>query len=76
MFGLYVYEKIHFLLSMLFERTSYNDSQQNIVKYLKNATLDLMQFLPEDQIIPVIDIKMNKPDKLACVRDKNQNVLA
>ena len=34
------------------------------------------QFLPEDQIIPIIDNEMDKSDQLACIRYKNQNVLA
>ena len=34
------------------------------------------QFLSEDQIIPVIDNEMDKSNKLACIRYKNQNVLA
>ena len=43
---------------------------------LKNATLDLMPISSKDQIIPVIDNEMDKPDQLACIRYKNQNVLA
>ena len=34
------------------------------------------QFFSEDQIIPVCDIAMDKSDQLACIRHKNQNVLA
>ena len=33
------------------------------------------RFLAEDQIIPVIDIEMDKSDQLACIRHKNQNAL-
>ena len=36
----------------------------NILKYLKNAALDLCQFLPEGQIISVIDNEMDKFDQL------------
>ena len=46
------------------------------MKHFKNATLDLMPILPEGQIIPVIDNEMDKSDQLACIRYKNQNVLA
>ena len=34
------------------------------------------QFCSEDQIIPVIDNEMDKSDRMACIRYKNQNVLA
>ena len=34
------------------------------------------QFLPEDQIIPVIDNEMDKSDQMDCIQFKNQNVLA
>ena len=36
----------------------------NILKYFKNATLDLCQFLPEGQIISVIDNEMDKFNQL------------
>ena len=47
-----------------------------ILKHFKNATLDKCQFLPENQIIPVIGNEMVKSAQLACIRYKNQNVLA
>ena len=43
---------------------------------LKTQHLIQYQFLPEDQIIPVIDNEMDKSDQLACIRYKNQNILA
>ena len=43
---------------------------------LKTQHLILRQFLPENQIISVIDNEMDKSDRLACIRYKNQNVLA
>ena len=43
---------------------------------LKTQHLILCHFLPEDQITPVIDNKMDKSDQFACIRYKNQNVLA
>ena len=48
----------------------------NILKHFKKTTLDLMQFLPEGQIISVFDNEMDKYDQLACIRYKNQNVLS
>ena len=43
---------------------------------LKTQHLIQCQFLPEDQIVPVSDNAMDKSDQLACIRYKNQNVLA
>ena len=43
---------------------------------LKTQHLIWCQFLPEDQIIPVIDNEMDKSDQPACIRYKNQNILA
>ena len=48
----------------------------NILKHFKTQHLIQCQFLPEDQIIPVIDNEMDKSDQLACIRYKNQNILA
>ena len=48
----------------------------NIPKHFRNATLELMPVSSEDQISPVIDNEMDKSDQLACIRYKNQNVLA
>ena len=33
-------------------------------------------FLPEDQIFPIIDIEIEKSNRLAYVRCQNQNVLS
>ena len=43
---------------------------------LKKQHLIQCQFLPEDQIITVIDNEMGKSDQLVCIRYKNQNVFA
>ena len=42
---------------------------------LKTQHLIQCQFLPEDQIIPVID-DMDKSKQLACIRYKSQNAVA
>ena len=43
---------------------------------LKTQHLIQCQFLPEEQIIPVSDNAMEKSDQSACIRYKNQNILA
>ena len=43
---------------------------------LKMQHLISCQFRSEDQIIPVIDNEMDNSDQMACIRYKNQNVLA
>ena len=42
-----------------------------ILKYFKTQHLIQCQFLPEDQIIPVIDNEMDKSDQLACIYIKS-----
>ena len=47
-----------------------------MLKHFKNATLDLMPISSRRPNNPVFDSEMDKSDQLACIRYKNQNVLA
>ena len=50
----------------------FHEKECNILKHFKNETLDLMPISSRSQIIPVIDIEMDKSDQLASIRYKNQ----
>ena len=74
--GLYCY-LIADILTKVLQRCSLSSLLPNIYwNTLKTQHLIKCQFLPEDQIISVIDNKMDKSDQLPCIQYKKQIVLA
>ena len=71
------YLSIVFLVHLSFHIYIITVTSSHILKNLKKKQhLIKCQFLPDDQIISVIGNEMDKSDQLACIRYKNQNVLA
>ena len=61
---------------LLFERSSTYIYKDKYWKTLKTQHLIQCQIIPDDQVCKVSDNEIDMPHQLACIRYKNQNILA